>query len=964
MINNIFSNFSLEKISKAKINIHEDRLTSQEYDDIYYQHDNPVDECTYTYLWKSKLLQTITQNLLQNSQTVLKCLEIGFGTGLNFLTTLSALTAYREVKNLDYFRLAEYSLSAAKAHKEIKSHLVNIFSSPKYTTNDTKFSSSLGKKITANIAPNKFYEFLYLDIRGLEQTLLTDKYIKMLVDSLSSSENNFFLDICLEHLESLVSCEGFKTNIAPKSIALNQEFLVQYLSLEKFPVDKDVLYHTQKNYFVPKLEDATPQFIHLSLYAILEQLLAFANVDQQELEQRFLTYLASPAFKQEFACHYSQAEFNQLKSKAKAQVQKLVSYYWHLAKMGYFVHLISTAFPLDLNKVQQKIRENNLEAIEQLYGNGNIANSASITFNCANNVFNLYFDTAQKVFREYALALGPASVDIIYLDGFNPNNNLDLWNTNLYASLAFFAKDSCSLTTFTSASKVGKGLAQVGFTLSKTPGYNKSKCITATYTERTKLAQLLKEYYADSVKEKIYAQKQMASPEEFNTLLAQAYPYYKGDKFTLPFQGKIDQQLINKLYLISQGRYLPQLTFPYMQLDAHVIKELIQGKKQAHVLGKGIAGISVANYLRQLGIEVLSSEKARENKASINPIGLVYPQLFDDDPALVQLHINAFNYNRSKFNQQGDFIEPSKIYLSNQSSVQPNLAWEFVSQLNNATFIIAGYKYYVNRAVEYYTRETNITSPQIGVEFICTGASLRDEFTHLTLSSGKTSYIFLSDFIALLNDFPQLDQEVILEKLANSTCSFGYFTSGIIRSSKEIDLNSQTNLDKVIILFGATHHNNLASTDLLGQEEKDNLYNVQEFVKALQLDHELEFTLALNKLVGQNQWETKFGSRVNIRDRFPLMGQKYEYQAYTSALAQFKHKKYTDKVNLESLNFALEANKYYLGGLGSRGLNLAPLLAVNLVHMALGLSLSLPDRIIQKTNPQRLLASQTLKGLS
>ncbi|RIY31767.1 hypothetical protein CJP74_06235 [Psittacicella melopsittaci] len=960
MINNIFSNFSLEKISKAKINIQEDRLTSQEYDDIYYQHDNPIDECTYTYLWKSKLLQTITQNLLQKSQTVLKCLEIGFGTGLNFLTTLSALTAYREVKNLDYFRLAEYSLSAAKAHKEIKSHLVNIFSSPKYSTNDTKFSSSLGKKITANIAQNKFYEFLYLDIRGLEQTLLTDKYIKMLVDS----ENNFFLDICLEHLESLVSCEGFKTNIAPKSIALNQEFLVQYLSLEKFPVDKDVLYQTQTNFFVPKLEVATPTFINLSLYSILEQLFDLDNFAQQELEQRFLTYLASSAFKQEFASQYSQAEFNQLKSKAKAQVQKLVSYYWHLAKMGYFVHLISTAFPLDLKKIQNKIRDNNLEAIEQLYGNGNIANSASITFNCSNNVFNLYFDTAQKVFNEYALALGPASVDIIYLDGFNPNNNLDLWNTNLYASLAFFAKDNCSLTTFTSASKVGKGLAQVGFTLSKTPGYNKSKSITAIYTDRTKLAQLLKEYYADSVKEKIYHQMPMASPEELNEILTQAYPYYKGDKFTLPFQGKIDKQLINKLYLISQGRYLPQLTFPYTQLDAHVIKELIQGKKQAHVLGKGIAGISIANYLRQLGIEVLTSEKATENKASINPIGLVYPQLFDDDPSLVQLHINAFNYNRSNFKQQGDFVEPSKIYLSNQSSVQPNLAWEFVSQLSNATFIIAGYKHYVNRAVEYYTRATNITSPQIGVEFICTGASLRDEFTHLTLSSGKTSYIFLFDFIALLEHFPHLEQELILERLANSNCSFGYFTSGLIKSSKEINLNSEVNLDKAIILFGATHHNNLAATDLLGQEEKDNLHNVQEFVKALQLDQETEFTLALSKLVEQNQWEIKFGSRVNIRDRFPLMGQKYEHKAYTSALAQYKHKKYSEKVNLDALNFTLEANKYYLGGLGSRGLNLAPLLAVNLVHMALGLSLSLPDRIIQKTNPQRLLASQTLKGLS
>lgn len=64
-----------------------------------------------------------------------------------------------------------------------------------------------------------------------------------------------------------------------------------------------------------------------------------------------------------------------------------------------------------------------------------------------------------------------AAADAIYLDGFAPSKNPDMWSVPIFSELARLAKPSCSLATWAVAGLVRRGLAEAGFTVHKAPGF-------------------------------------------------------------------------------------------------------------------------------------------------------------------------------------------------------------------------------------------------------------------------------------------------------------------------------------------------------------------------------------------------------------------------------------------------------------------------------------------------------------
>lgn len=69
------------------------------------------------------------------------------------------------------------------------------------------------------------------------------------------------------------------------------------------------------------------------------------------------------------------------------------------------------------------------------------------------------------------LATLDGGADALYLDGFSPARNPELWAPELFAELARHARPGTTLATWSVAGSVRQGLRAAGFTVEKRPGF-------------------------------------------------------------------------------------------------------------------------------------------------------------------------------------------------------------------------------------------------------------------------------------------------------------------------------------------------------------------------------------------------------------------------------------------------------------------------------------------------------------
>ncbi len=79
------------------------------------------------------------------------------------------------------------------------------------------------------------------------------------------------------------------------------------------------------------------------------------------------------------------------------------------------------------------------------------------------------------------------SFDGWYLDGFNPRDNPNMWNSDICEHIARLSHHETRLATFTAAGFVKRNLQAVGFDMSKTDGYgHKRERLIGIYNDQTK----------------------------------------------------------------------------------------------------------------------------------------------------------------------------------------------------------------------------------------------------------------------------------------------------------------------------------------------------------------------------------------------------------------------------------------------------------------------------------------------
>lgn len=482
--------------------------------------------------------------------------------------------------------------------------------------------------------------------------------------------------------------------------------------------------------------------------------------------------------------------------------------------------------------------------------------------------------------------------DCWYLDGFSPSKNPEMWNDNLFKLIAESCKKDATLATFTAAGFVKRGLQSAGFTMSKRKGYGKKR-------------------------------EMLTGQLEQQTVTSKYAQYHRGCKST--------------------------------------------EKKEVAIIGGGISSACLTLALLKRGYKVTVYCKDNELGfgASGNQQGALYPLLNKQHDALSQLFANSFLYARhyvQSINQTDpfdfDFSGLLQLYYDTAAGkkldkiVQANLPPTLVKNVNaeetdnlaeleigqQALFYpLAGWlspKQMVNAIYKKAQRSGSLTIKlnhcltkfeQKGTRWVCEFDDYHREHDLLILSSAMHTLHFdqckALPLSAARGQVTHIDSNEQLQNLKITLCHEGYLTP----------FNNGAHC------MGATFKRHTMDESFSASEQ---IENKNKLAKCIRNKSWVE------KIVINHQ-HANVGIRCTTRDHFPYMGNLPDY-LQSKQLYQNAQKKMPNE------NAPFHDNLFILTGLGSRGLNTAPLLAETLVSQINGepLPLSLPILNAMQCNRQ------------
>jgi tRNA 5-methylaminomethyl-2-thiouridine biosynthesis bifunctional protein len=108
-----------------------------------------------------------------------------------------------------------------------------------------------------------------------------------------------------------------------------------------------------------------------------------------------------------------------------------------------------------------------------------VAGCHRLSFDHGSVVLDLWFGDVNAQLPQLT-----AAADAIYLDGFAPSKNPDMWQDSLFSALARLSNNQTTVATFTAAGLVKRGLRAAGFTVRKVKGFGrKREMITANMAQ-------------------------------------------------------------------------------------------------------------------------------------------------------------------------------------------------------------------------------------------------------------------------------------------------------------------------------------------------------------------------------------------------------------------------------------------------------------------------------------------------
>ncbi|KUQ04660.1 bifunctional tRNA (5-methylaminomethyl-2-thiouridylate)-methyltransferase MnmD/FAD-dependent cmnm(5)s(2)U34 oxidoreductase MnmC [Enterobacter hormaechei subsp. xiangfangensis] len=490
-------------------------------------------------------------------------------------------------------------------------------------------------------------------------------------------------------------------------------------------------------------------------------------------------------------------------------------------------------------------------------------------------------------------------VDAWFLDGFAPAKNPDMWSPHLFSAMARLARPGATLATFTSAGFVRRGLQEAGFTMRKTKGFGRKRDMLVGVMEQD---------------------------------------------LAIPAQA------------------------PWFARRASTSREVA-------IVGGGIASalLSLALLHRGWQVTLYCADEAPATGASGNRQGALYPLLSAHDPALFQFFPAAFTFARRLY-------DSLPVAFDHDWCGVTQLGWDEKSQQKITQMLSLGLPEDIAHAVtaQQVAETAGVDTGCGGIQYplggwlcpaeltsaaIALGQSrgLTVHYAHKVQSLSRTAHWELrfadgkeaqhaSVVLANGHHISQFTQTASLpvypvggqvshiptapqlSKLRQVLCYDGYLTP-----------QNPSNGHHCI---GASYHR--GETDMQ-YSEADQQQNRQRLVDCFP-------NASWAKEVNVGEGQARCGVRCATRDHLPMAGNVPDYDATLEVYQDLADSKET------AVSAPVHPELFMLGGLGSRGLCSAPLLAEVLAAQMSDEPVPLDRVTLAGLNPNRLWVRKLLKG--
>lgn len=490
-------------------------------------------------------------------------------------------------------------------------------------------------------------------------------------------------------------------------------------------------------------------------------------------------------------------------------------------------------------------------------------------------------------------------VDAWFLDGFAPAKNPDMWSPHLFSAMARLARPGATLATFTSAGFVRRGLQEAGFTMRKTKGFGRKRDMLVGVMEQD---------------------------------------------LAIPAQA------------------------PWFARRASTSREVA-------IVGGGIASalLSLALLHRGWQVTLYCADEGPATGASGNRQGALYPLLSAHDPALFQFFPAAFTFARRLY-------DSLPVAFDHDWCGVTQLGWDEKSQQKITQMLSLGLPEDIAHAVtaQQVAETAGVDTGCGGIQYPLGGwlcpAELTSAAIALGQSRGLTVYYahkvqslsrtahwelrfadgkeaqhasvvlanghHISQFTqtASLPVYPvggqvsHIPTAPELSKLRQVLCYDGYLTP-----------QNPSNGHHCI---GASYHR--GETDMQ-YSEADQQQNRQRLLDCFP-------DASWAKEVDVSEGQARCGVRCATRDHLPMAGNVPDYDATLEVYQDLADSKET------AVSAPVHPELFMLGGLGSRGLCSAPLLAEALAAQMSDEPVPLDRVTLAGLNPNRLWVRKLLKG--
>ncbi len=519
---------------------------------------------------------------------------------------------------------------------------------------------------------------------------------------------------------------------------------------------------------------------------------------------------------------------------------------------------------------------------------------------------DLWFGDVNALLPEVADNLSQ-KIDAWFLDGFAPSKNPDMWTSELFSGMAKMTTENGTVATFTAAGFVRRGLRDAGFDMAKRKGFGQKR-----------------EMLVGSISSGI-----------------SQYP-----------------------------------TEPWYH------RPCAKDPNDVAIIGGGIATALTAEALmrRSANVTIYCKDPHPAEGASGNRQGALYPLLNHSHPLLSAFFAEAFLYARHRYDtlsMQGikfdhQWCGVSQLAFDDKSSLkidqmlQDNWPSELVFSASEERITALSGLPTGSRGVNYplggwlcpaqltHSLIERLTTQGLQVHFGSEVVSLQQtpsgwqlqlrdgsirEHATLVLANGhcldqyeQTKMLPLTRVRGQVSHAPATP---ILEQLKNVLCYDGYITP--------------VNSHNAHLCLGASYVRNSSDNAYQQTEQEENL---QRLLNCLP-------NAAWPKEVDISSQQARCGVRSATRDHLPLVGAVPDYDA---TLKEYHNLPKQIEQGVPSTHAPVYPGLFMLGGLGSRGLCSAPLLAELLAAQIYDEPLPLENGILKTLNPNRIWIRKLLRG--